>query len=293
MASNVVGHRNDAATVFVGNLDDRVTEQLLWELFLQVGHVVHVHIPKGRTHDYGKGYGFVEFSDEKDAAYAIKIMNMVNVYDRTINVKPGSRSESKRLDVGANLFIGSLAPSVDEKMLYDTFSAFGAIIATPVVMRDAETNISKGYGFVNFDSFRASDLAIECLNGQYLCGNQIVVQYAFKKDAPGERHGSEAERRLAAGKESSSSLQPHTMFASAKSETNGSGSFAAAPPPSMPPMPIPPPPPLPMTMGLHQNQIPGGVMIPPPPPLPAHLRAQVAMPPGLPPGIPPPPPPGV
>ena len=42
-------------------------------------------------------------------------------------------SNSKNLDVGANLFIGNLDPEIDEKLLYDTFSAFGVILETPKV----------------------------------------------------------------------------------------------------------------------------------------------------------------
>ena len=42
---------------------------------------------------------------------------------------------------------------------------------------------------MSFDSFESSDMAIECMNGQYLSNRPIVVQYAFKKDTPGERHG--------------------------------------------------------------------------------------------------------
>jgi len=37
------------------------------------------------------------------------------------------------LDVGANAFIGNLDPEIDEKLLYDTFSAFGVILQTPKV----------------------------------------------------------------------------------------------------------------------------------------------------------------
>ena len=37
------------------------------------------------------------------------------------------------MDVGANIFIGNLDPEVDEKMLYDIFSAFGVILQTPKV----------------------------------------------------------------------------------------------------------------------------------------------------------------
>jgi len=41
-------------------------------------------------------------------------------------------------------------------------------------------------------------MAIENMNGQFLGGKQITVQYAFKKDSKGERHGTQAERILAA-----------------------------------------------------------------------------------------------
>ena len=34
--------------------------------------------------------------------------------------------------------------------------------------------------------------------GQYLCNRAIAISYAFKKDSKGERHGSAAERLLAA-----------------------------------------------------------------------------------------------
>jgi splicing factor 3B subunit 4 len=58
-------------------------------------------------------------------------------------------------------------------------------------MRD-EVGVSKGFGFVQYDSFESSDMAIECMNGQFLCNQPIVVQYAFKKESKGERHGSNA-----------------------------------------------------------------------------------------------------
>ena len=42
-------------------------------------------------------------------------------------------AHNKNLDVGANIFIGNLDPEIDEKLLYDTFSAFGVILQTPKV----------------------------------------------------------------------------------------------------------------------------------------------------------------
>lgn len=105
-------------------------------------------------------------------------------------------AHQKNLDVGANLFIGNLDPEVDEKLLYDTFSAFGVILQTPKIMRDPETGNSKGFAFINFASFDASDAAMEAMNGQYLCNRAITISYAFKKDSKGERHGSAAGKKF-------------------------------------------------------------------------------------------------
>ena len=115
------------------------------------------------------------------------------------------------------LYIGNLDPDIDEKSLYDTFSAFGGILQTPKIMRDSETGLSKGYGFVSYESFEASDLAIESMNGQYLSNRVIVCQYAFKKDTPGERHGSQAERLLAASQPQR--FKPNTLFAGGAGDT--------------------------------------------------------------------------
>lgn len=107
-------------------------------------------------------------------------------------------SDRHVFDVGANLFIGNLDPDVDEKMLYDTFSAFGTLTQTPSVGRDMDSGLSKGYGFVSYDSFEAADAAIESMNGQFMLNRPVAVSYSFKKDSKGERHGSAAERLLAA-----------------------------------------------------------------------------------------------
>ncbi|RKO84012.1 hypothetical protein BDK51DRAFT_36996 [Blyttiomyces helicus] len=65
--------RNQDATVYVGNVDERVTEGLLWELMLQGGPVVNVHLPKDRVTQQHQGYGFCEYMSEEDAEYSIKV----------------------------------------------------------------------------------------------------------------------------------------------------------------------------------------------------------------------------
>lgn len=274
MSIGPIQERNQDATIYVGGLDEKVTEALLWELFVQAGPIVNVHVPKDRITMSHQGYGFVEFASEEDADYAIKIMNMIKLYGKPIRVNKAA-SNTKNLDVGANAFIGNLDPEIDEKMLYDTFSAFGVILQTPKIMRDPETGNSKGYAFINFASFEASDAAIEAMNGQHLCNRPISVSYAFKKEARGERHGTGEERMLASQNPLSLTDRPHQLFADTPPTLAPPLNIMANPPPMAPPplMNVPPPmgfPPPPM--GMRPPPPPpmmGGNLVPPPPAAPA------------------------
>ncbi|KAH7298468.1 hypothetical protein KP509_25G045000 [Ceratopteris richardii] len=165
---------------------------------------------------------------------------MIKLYGKPIRVNKASQ-DKKSLDVGANLFIGNLDPDVDEKLLYDTFSAFGVIVTNPKIMRDPDSGNSRGFGFISYDSFEASDAAIDAMGGQYLCNRPITVSYAFKKDTKGERHGTPAERMLASNNPNVQKNRPHTLFASGPPSLAGPPSSG---PPSMPMQPLVPPPPI-------------------------------------------------
>ena len=196
------------STLYVGNLDERVTDAIVWELMNQAGPVVNVHLPKDRVTQIHQGYGFVEFASERDADYAAKIVNQIRVWGKPVRVNKASADRRGlggvdangapgQQGVGAELFVGSLDSMVDEKMLFETFSRFGPLVAPPKISRD-DANLSKGFGFISYASFEASDDAIANMNGQYLMNKEVTIQYAYKKDGKGERHGDAAERALAA-----------------------------------------------------------------------------------------------
>jgi len=261
-----------------------------------------------------QGYGFCEFQTEEDAEYACKIMNQIKLWGKPIRVNKAS-SDKKQLDVGANLFIGNLDESVDERQLFDTFSSFGMLANTAKIARDTSDGTSKGYGFVSYTDFEASDAAVEAMNGQFLMNKAITVQYAFKKDGKGERHGTAAERLLAAQARKNNALpvsRPPPVFGAmgmfGPTPTPGvpgvpgfqqppyQGQYMGAPPTGQTPMPPPPPTgfaPQPMPMGMSMGGMPQGPgMMPPPPPgfgPPMGMNMGMGMP-GQ--GMMPPPPPG-
>lgn len=221
---NVLRHSNDSdrninASLYFSNIDYQVTELLLYELFIQFGPIRTLNLPKDRILKTHQGYGFVEFKTAKDAEYVLEILRGIRLFGKVLKLKKvdphfktnlsasaghliTQTTPMSGIDVGAKLFIKNLHPLVDEKMLRDTFSRFGNIIRPPVVARDPDSNASKGYGFITYDDFAASDLAIEKMNGVILTNNKISVSYAYKDELVGSsnkraRHGDKAERLLA------------------------------------------------------------------------------------------------
>ncbi len=144
------------------------------------------------------------------------------------------------------------------------------------IMRDPTTGNSKGFAFINFASFDASDAAIEAMNGQYLCNRPITISYAFKKDSKGERHGSAAERLLAAQNPLAQTDRPHQLFADAPPippQMSNMGMTPGMPPPPPPPlqgltMAMPPPPPPPPSWAPPPPPPPSANFVPLPPPIP-------------------------
>ena len=226
--SGALEQRNSAATCYVGGLEARVTEELLWELFTQVGPVASVFVPRDKVTEQHHNYGFVEFRLERDAEYACRVLNLVRLFGAPLRVNK-SLADRRVSEVGANLFIGNLDDMVDEKLLHDTFATFGTIVGQPSIQRDAEAGKSRGFGFVNYDSFEAADLAIQCMHGQFLCNRQINVQYALKKESRTERHGSQAERLLAAELRAKQQQQvPHQGAGAARAGAAAAAAAAAA-----------------------------------------------------------------
>lgn len=212
--------RNPESTLYFGNLDERITENMLWELTLQFVPPVHVHIPRDRVSGIHQGFGFVELPTEEDAEYVSKVLSGIKMFGKNIRVNRStlhtkvntasssnttitdSRSTTEVVGVGANLFISCLSSEVDQNTLINAFSNFGTLLQPPKLVKEGKDDIkggggAKAFAFLSYDCFESADSAIEGLNGHYLGSQPIKVCYAFRKDIPGQRHGSPAERILA------------------------------------------------------------------------------------------------
>lgn len=72
--------------IYVGNLNYRMTEDSLQELFAKYGEVVSVKIIQDRYSGRSKGFGFVEMANKDDGEKAIQDLNEKEVEGRNLRV---------------------------------------------------------------------------------------------------------------------------------------------------------------------------------------------------------------
>ena len=201
-------------TLYVGNLDLGVNEELIMAVFGSIGDVKSCKIIRDPGSD---PYCFVEFSQHSAANAALTTMNKRKLLSKEIKVNwaasPGGAPKQVKLfctyklvlmhclkinyvskgrfcydfnlvlqDTSQHhhIFVGDLSPEIDTEMLRNAFATFGEISDCRVV-RDLATNKSKGYGFCSFVRKSDAAAAIEGMSGQWLGSRSIRTNWATRK----------------------------------------------------------------------------------------------------------------
>jgi len=208
--------------VFVGNLPFRATEKDLKEFFVSCGKITIAKIVYNKE-GKSRGRGFVKFSSHEGVANALKLNNNifldkpiivdeVKTYDNLFKNPEANASENPNLNVNKivkdytpkqsdfgnvesmTLLVRNLDYSVTEDDLLKIFSDCPGVKNTRIIRRNS--NMSKGYGFVDFDSIDNARAGL-AKEGSVLKGRRMTIEFSAPKSVryegkdPNEvRHGS-------------------------------------------------------------------------------------------------------
>eukprot|EP00064_Thunnus_orientalis_P001954 superscaffoldBa00000133_g1958 len=167
---NSSGPAYPLASLYVGDLHPDVTEAMLYQKFSPAGPIMSIRVCRDIITRRSLGYAYINFQQPADAECALDTMNYDVIKGRPIRIMWSQRDPGLRKSGVGNIFIKNMDESIDNKALYDTFSAFGNILSCKVVCDDKG---SKGYGFVHFETQEAANRAIDTMNGMLLNDRKV------------------------------------------------------------------------------------------------------------------------
>ncbi|XP_032076108.1 splicing regulator RBM11 [Thamnophis elegans] len=119
-------------TLFVGNLENRVKEEILYELFLQAGPVSKVTICKDKDGN-PKSFGFVCFKHTESVPYAMALLNGIRLYGRPIKVQ-------YRFGSTHSLELSSPSQNMDEDVQASTYRYADSYCDIPLPVSPYQVN---------------------------------------------------------------------------------------------------------------------------------------------------------
>ncbi|KAJ2072109.1 E3 ubiquitin-protein ligase pub1 [Coemansia sp. S155-1] len=175
---------SDSITLYVGNLDQNVTEHDLLRLFQRVGPVLDIKIVTNKRPG-GLNYAFVVFTRHENAAAALERLNGHRIMKHEIRINWAFTSAGQvHEDTNSHfhIFVGDLSAEVNDQVLAKAFAVFPTV-SDARVMWDMTSGKSRGYGFVAFRDRADAEKAIGQMNGEWLGSRAIRVNWANQKAA--------------------------------------------------------------------------------------------------------------
>ena len=79
------------------------------------------------------------------------------------------------------LFVGGISWNLDSEDLKEAFAEFGEVLSANII-KDRETQKSRGFGFVEFATVEDAAAAKEAMDGAELDGRVIKVDFAQERE---------------------------------------------------------------------------------------------------------------
>jgi len=183
---------NDDCKVYVGRLPPTATAEALEAMFRPYGKIEAVACIPDQALGYTcKGFAFITFSSPEDAIAAQNALHGALFDDRSmeVRVKTAAREERREnttFNEDANLYVSGIPESMNEDNLRELFAPYGLVQRTKLI-RDHNTQMPRGYGFVQMMDPSHAQAAIASLSGQYFEGSMkpFVVRIAGARGSEG------------------------------------------------------------------------------------------------------------
>lgn len=171
---------NSDASLYVGDLDPAVTDAMLHEHFRCCGDIKSIRLCRDAATQKSLCYGYLNFHSEESRKLALEEYNFTRILGKPCRLMKIFKNLDQQKKKGGNIYVRNLAPTVDSKLLYDTFSMFGPIISCKVSVNDSGQSLGRGY--VQYSTKESANEAVIQINGKVINGRPLQVDHYLTKE---------------------------------------------------------------------------------------------------------------
>ncbi|KAA8905318.1 hypothetical protein TRICI_005314 [Trichomonascus ciferrii] len=178
-AMSKIGSSSEAS-LYVGDLDPAVTEAMLHEHFRRCGEIKSIRLCRDAATQKSLCYGYLNFHSEESRKLALEKYNFTRILGKPCRLMKIFKDLDEQKKTGGNIYVRNLAPTVDSKLLYDTFSMFGPIISCKVSLNDSGQSLGRGY--VQYSTKESANEAVVQINGKIINGRPLQVDHYLTRE---------------------------------------------------------------------------------------------------------------
>ncbi|CAH2053843.1 unnamed protein product [Thlaspi arvense] len=168
--------------IFIGGLHKETTNAVFNNHFGKYGEITDSVIMRDRHSGQPRGFGFITYADPSVVDKVMEDTHIINgkqvEIKRTIPKGAGG-NQSKDFKT-KKIFIGGIPSTVTEDELKEFFAKYGNVVEHQII-RDHETNRSRGFGFVIYDSEEVVDELLSKGNMIDMADTQVEIKKAEPK----------------------------------------------------------------------------------------------------------------
>ncbi|XP_038044446.1 RNA-binding motif, single-stranded-interacting protein 1-like isoform X2 [Patiria miniata] len=197
--------------LYIRGLPTHTTDDHLVSLCQHYGKIISTKAIMDKQTNKCKGYGFVDFDSAGAAQKAVVALQSQGVL---------AQMAKQQEQDPTNLYLSNLPKSYDEKELENMLAPYGHVISTRI-LRDSQTQLSRGVGFARMESKEKCEEVIKRFNGYQVPGQHDPLLCKFADGGVKKRNQYNKQQTTTPGLWQPRADQSQLSYDSAVYQRNG------------------------------------------------------------------------
>eukprot|EP01035_Chromulina_nebulosa_P026369 gene26369-34501_t len=161
--------------LYVKNIDGEISDEEFLKLFSEYGTVSKAKIMRDANTGISEGFGYVCYNLPEDVQKSIAALNGTRIRSKPLDVTQALTQLPQQFPgLDSILYVKNIDGEISDEEFLKLFSEYGTV-SKALIMRDANTGISKGFGLVYYNLPEDAQKSIAALNGTRIRSKPLVV----------------------------------------------------------------------------------------------------------------------